>query len=173
MATSIFSKLSRQSRHRDLFDGAEGTPPPGNYKAASTLDSLAAMNLTLTARAKCCGRTAVLPKSGLAAAFGGETLMAAVRFRCRECGKDSFDIGPAGMADDAPALPEWLEPVTITPLPKPDADYRPRMPKRRPKEEAPEETGVDAEDPALFDGPAPAGRKEGDEEEGGGEEEEA
>ncbi len=83
MTSSIFSKLSQQSRHRDLFDAEGGENPViGNPKTGNTVGQLESFGRSLLMTCNDCGC-----KGGVEVhAIEPDTQLRVLRFACPSCG---------------------------------------------------------------------------------------
>ncbi len=97
MTTSIFSKLSQQSKHRDLLEIVDPNAPPiGNPKTAKTIAEFRAMGLDVRMVCGSCGTSGPLDVSSLPRGIDTESRIAAAR--CPSCGSEavSQEIVPLG-----------------------------------------------------------------------------
>ena len=97
MTTSIFSKLSQQSKHRDLLEIVDPNAPPiGNPKTAKTIAEFRAMGLDVRMVCGSCGTSGPLDVSSLPKGIDTESRIVAAR--CPSCGSEavSQEIVPLG-----------------------------------------------------------------------------
>ena len=106
MTTSIFSKLSQQSKHRDLLENQDPDAPPiGNPRIGKTIAEFRAMGLDVRMVCGSCRTSGPLDLSALPK--GADTESRLVAARCPSCGSDAVSqevvalgsvVGPAFVA---------------------------------------------------------------------------
>ena len=86
MAASIFSKLSAQSRHKNIFSEAfDPNNPPANLRHANTLGKLAALNIRIQTTCLNCGNTDIHETKDLLVKHTPETSLGSIRPECSCC----------------------------------------------------------------------------------------
>lgn len=94
MAASIFTKLSAQSRHKNLFDEAfDPNNPPANLRHANTLGKLAAINVKVRTTCHDCGHAETHELPDLLAGHSEDTPLKDVRPPCSKCGSSKISTG--------------------------------------------------------------------------------
>jgi len=106
MTTSIFSKLSQQSKHRDLLENQDPDAPPiGNLRTGKTIAEFRAMGLDVRMVCGSCRTNGPLDLSALPK--GADTESRLIAARCPSCGSDAVSqevvalgsvVGPAFVA---------------------------------------------------------------------------
>jgi len=106
MTTSIFSKLSQQSKHRDLLENQDPDAPPiGNLRTGKTISEFRDMGLDVRMVCGSCRTSGPLDLSALPR--GADTESRLVAARCPSCGSEAVSqeivalgsvVGPAFVA---------------------------------------------------------------------------
>ena len=126
MTTSIFSKLSQQSKHRDLLENQDPDAPPiGNPKIGKTIAEFRGMNLDVRMACGSCRTSGPLDLSALPK--GADTESRLVAARCPSCGSEavSQEIVPLGSIE-GPAFAAFVRVPRVAP---PKSSYRPKPPR--------------------------------------------
>lgn len=126
MATSIFTKLSNQSRHKKIFDDLiDPENPPGNPRKVDTVASLADFSLQLMAKCRGCGGRAAFDAAALTRLFGADTPIRNVRFGCKTCGSRAIDLLPTSSPESTTGAFEAIEAPPAPVETKPETEEKP------------------------------------------------